>query len=156
MNSLESATSLRPLPPGLPHWLGGVHRQICDLVAHLPSAPPSTVAALALDRWLLPRLPDDARQALQGRIVALQVSDFGLQVRLVLERSGFTAAPEHGRCALCIRATAGAFLRLARGEDDPDRLFFERQLVMEGDTELGLVLKNTLDAIGPLWQPARH
>jgi len=22
---------------------------------------------------------------------------------------------------------------------------------MEGDTELGLVLKNTLDAIGPLW-----
>ena len=24
---------------------------------------------------------------------------------------------------------------------------------MEGDTELGLVLKNTLDAIGPLWTP---
>jgi predicted lipid carrier protein YhbT len=23
--------------------------------------------------------------------------------------------------------------------------------VMEGDTEMGLVLKNTLDAIGPLW-----
>jgi predicted lipid carrier protein YhbT len=30
-------------------------------------------------------------------------------------------------------------------------MFFERVLVMEGDTELGLVLKNTLDAIGPLW-----
>jgi predicted lipid carrier protein YhbT len=29
---------------------------------------------------------------------------------------------------------------------------------MEGDTELGLVLKNTLDAIGPLWPrpPARR
>ena len=40
---------------------------------------------------------------------------------------------------------------LERGEEDPDRLFFERALVMEGDTELGLVLKNTLDAIGPLW-----
>ncbi|MBS0304919.1 MAG: hypothetical protein JSR43_05995, partial [Proteobacteria bacterium] len=35
--------------------------------------------------------------------------------------------------------------------DDADRLFFDRALVMEGDTELGLVLKNTLDAIGPLW-----
>ena len=34
--------------------------------------------------------------------------------------------------------------------DDADRLFFERALVMEGDTELGLILKNTLDAIGPL------
>jgi predicted lipid carrier protein YhbT len=42
-----------------------------------------------------------------------------------------------------------------RGDDDPDRLFFERVLVMEGDTEMGLVLKNTLDAIGPLvrWPP---
>ena len=38
-----------------------------------------------------------------------------------------------------------------RGDDDADRLFFERALVMEGDTEMGLVLKNTLDAIGPLW-----
>jgi predicted lipid carrier protein YhbT len=28
---------------------------------------------------------------------------------------------------------------------------------MEGDTEFGLILKNTLDAIGPLWQsPQRH
>jgi O2-independent ubiquinone biosynthesis accessory factor UbiT len=25
--------------------------------------------------------------------------------------------------------------------------------VMEGDTEYGLILKNTLDAIGPLWPP---
>jgi hypothetical protein len=31
------------------------------------------------------------------------------------------------------------------------RLFFERALVMEGDTEFGLMIKNTLDAIGPLW-----
>jgi len=25
--------------------------------------------------------------------------------------------------------------------------------VMEGDTEFGLMIKNTLDAIGPLWPP---
>ncbi len=145
----------RPLPPGLPAALGGIHRRICDLVEHLPSAPPSTLAALALNRWLLHRLPDDARHALQGRIVALHVSDFGLRVRLLLGPGGFSAAAEQGDCALCIRATAGGYLRLARGEEDPDRLFFERELVMEGDTELGLVLKNSLDAIGPLWQEQR-
>jgi hypothetical protein len=38
-----------------------------------------------------------------------------------------------------------------RGADDADRLFFDGALVMEGDTEFGLMLKNTLDAIGPLW-----
>ncbi|HLV27960.1 MAG TPA: SCP2 sterol-binding domain-containing protein, partial [Burkholderiaceae bacterium] len=35
---------------------------------------------------------------------------------------------------------------IQRGED-PDTLFFSRRLVMEGDTELGLLVKNTLDAL---------
>jgi len=48
------------------------------------------------------------------------------------------------------RCGAASYLRLLRGDDDADRLFFERALVMEGDTEYGLLLKNTLDAIGPL------
>ncbi|HQY09335.1 MAG TPA: SCP2 sterol-binding domain-containing protein [Burkholderiaceae bacterium] len=145
-------SSQRPLPPGLPVALGSIHRRICDLVEHLPSAPPSTLAAMALNRWLLHRLPDDARAALQGRVVALHVSDFGMRVRLRLEPAGFVAAADRGGSDLCIRATAGGYLRLARGDEDPDRLFFERELVMEGDTELGLVLKNSLDAIGPLWE----
>jgi predicted lipid carrier protein YhbT len=37
--------------------------------------------------------------------------------------------------------------RLAARKEDPDTLFFSRRLVMEGDTELGLLIKNTLDAI---------
>lgn len=45
---------------------------------------------------------------------------------------------------LSIRATSAAVWRFVRGDDDADRLFFERALVMKGDTELGLVLKNTL------------
>lgn len=140
----------RPLPPGLPEALAPLHRRLCERVEQLPSAPPSTLAALLLNRRLLPRLPDDARQALQGRTVALHVLDFGLRVRLRLGPGGFAAAPEGDGADLCIRACAGGYLRLARGEEDPDRLFFERELIMEGDTELGLVLKNTLDAIGPL------
>ncbi|HEX7954152.1 MAG TPA: SCP2 sterol-binding domain-containing protein, partial [Burkholderiales bacterium] len=46
-----------------------------------------------------------------------------------------------------ISAGTRDFLRLARREADPDTLFFDRKLLIEGDTELGLLLKNTLDAI---------
>jgi predicted lipid carrier protein YhbT len=35
---------------------------------------------------------------------------------------------------------------LAR-QQDPDTLFFHRKLAIEGDTELGLVVKNLLDRI---------
>lgn len=141
----------RPLPPGLPGWLAPWHRRAAALLERLPSAPPSFVAARALDRALLPRLPEDARQALRGRVVALELSDFGLRLRLRLEAAGFVPAGDAAPAALRIAATAPGWLRLARGEDDPDRLFFDRVLVMEGDTELGLVLKHALDAIGPLW-----
>lgn len=46
----------------------------------------------------------------------------------------------------------GAKVLLARRVEDPDTLFFARRLIMEGDTELGLVVKNALDAVE--WSPA--
>ncbi len=48
---------------------------------------------------------------------------------------------------LTIRSTVSGFLALALRREDPDTLFFTRRLVMTGDTELGLVVKNVLDAI---------
>lgn len=75
-----------------------------------------------------------------------------MRVRLQLGAGGFQVARSHSATALRIVAPANSYFRLLRGEDDADRLFFERALVMEGDTEMGLVLKNTLDAIGPLWR----
>ena len=75
----------------------------------------------------------------------------GLALPLLLRSNGFAVAPRSAAPALRIAAAASAYWRLLAGQDDADRLFFERQLVMEGDTEMGLVLKNTLDAIGPLW-----
>ena len=102
----------------------------------------------------LPRLDASARAALAGRTVEVELVETALRVRLELGPSGFRVAGG-GEPALRIRAQTAALWALARGEDDADRLFFERKLVMEGDTEYGLILKNTLDAIGPLWGPSR-
>lgn len=155
-----NATTTRPLPAfvarrlplPLTERLQPLHARLVGLVERLPQAPPSFALCKALDRVLWPRLPEDARAALRGRTVALQVTDFGVKVRLRVGEQGFEVAGAEDEVALTIRATSEGFLLLARGEDDPDRLFFERKLLMEGDTELGLVLKNTLDAIGPLWR----
>jgi predicted lipid carrier protein YhbT len=151
--TLPPTSTLRPLPARMPVWLAPWHRRMADLVERLPTQPPSALLAMALNRWLLPRLPEDARNALQGRAVALTVRDLGVRVCLRLEPHGFVAAPAGAEPVLHILATSEAFWQLARGDQDPDRMFFERRLVMEGDTELGLVLKNTLDAIGPDWLP---
>ncbi|EXJ09542.1 ubiquinone anaerobic biosynthesis accessory factor UbiT [Nitrincola nitratireducens] len=36
---------------------------------------------------------------------------------------------------------------MAKRTEDPDSLFFQRQLSIEGDTELGLGIKNLLDSL---------
>lgn len=46
-----------------------------------------------------------------------------------------------------IRGSARAFITLAERKQDPDQLFFQRKLVVEGDTALGLGLKNLLDSL---------
>lgn len=126
--------------------------KVKPLVQRLPMQPPSLVLALAMNKLLLPRLPADAKAALSGRSVEVAVTDLGLAMKLQLGERGFVLAPQSKPVALRIAAALPDYLRLLRGEDDADRLFFERALVMEGDTEMGLVLKNTLDALGPLFR----
>ena len=146
MNQPSTGFAL-PLPPGFAF----VRERVRRVVQALPTEPPSFVLARVLDRVLLPRLPADSRRLLSEHCVEIEVTDLGLRVRLVLSAAGFRVASRAAPVALAIRAPIASYVRLLRGQDDPDRLFFERLLVMEGDTELGLVLKNTLDAIGPLW-----
>lgn len=50
-----------------------------------------------------------------------------------------------------IRGSWRAFRDMAEGKLDPDQLFFQRKLVIEGDTELGLGIKNLLDGLD--WRP---
>ena len=135
---------------GLPAPLRGAALRLRTLVRRLPVQPPSFVVARLLDRTLWPRLDDGQRAMLGSRCVEVEVIETGLRVRLVLGDQGFRVARGDEPSAVIVRAQAAALWRLVRGEDDADRLFFERALVMEGDTEFGLVLKNTLDAIGPL------
>lgn len=52
-----------------------------------------------------------------------------------------------GPAEATIRGSLGAFKTLAERKQDPDQLFFQRKLVIEGDTELGLALKNLLDSL---------
>ncbi|MBI5718881.1 MAG: SCP2 sterol-binding domain-containing protein [Burkholderiales bacterium] len=139
------------LPP-LPAALGAAVARVRGIVRRLPPQPPSWLAALWLDRALLPRLSASQRRSLADHVVELELLEPGLRLRLVLGERGFAAAGAGRAPVLVIRARTQALWRLARGEDDADRLFFDRALVMEGDTEFGLELKNALDAIGPLWR----
>ena len=124
----------------LPHFVGAVHER-------LPQLPPTlgltTALNLALDRIL----PRDTLAPLAGKLVCLRVTDGGLTLNFTLTEKGFRPAVSSARPDLMISAKARDLMALALREEDPDTLFFSRRLLMEGDTDLGLLVKNTLDAI---------
>lgn len=124
----------------LPRIVGAVHER-------LPQLPPTlgltTALNLALDRIL----PRDTLAPLTGKLVCLRVTDGGLTLLFTLTEKGFRPAVSSSQPDLMISARARDFIALAIREEDPDTLFFNRRLVMEGDTDLGLLVKNTLDAV---------
>lgn len=122
---------------------------VARLVARLPQQPPTHVLTLALNLALDRILPRDTLAPLTGRHLQMRVLDAGLTLDFTLAATGFRRATPTagGKPDLVISATTRDFMALALREEDPDTLFFSRRLRMEGDTDLGLLVKNTLDAV---------
>ena len=119
--------------------------------AKLPVLPPTLALTTALNLAPARILPRDVLAPLTGKRIEVRVRDAGLTLGFTLGPRGFRPLPARGAPPdLALTATARDFLALALREEDPDTLFFSRRLLMEGDTELGLLVKNTLD--GADWQ----
>lgn len=121
---------------------------LAKISAHLPQFPPTLALVSVLN--LVPEavLSRVTLAPLEGRHLRVCVLDAGLSLDFTLRGAYFrplcaTATPTD----LVISASARDFIALALREEDADTLFFGRRLVMVGDTELGLLVKNTLDAI---------
>jgi O2-independent ubiquinone biosynthesis accessory factor UbiT len=131
-------------------------KPLAAIFARLPSYPPSAVLAAALNAGLAPQLPDDVRARLLNKRLRIEVRDARITMDFTWTGERFRALPRQSQPDLTIGASAPDFLLLAQRKEDPDTLFFSRRLNLEGDTELGLVVKNTLDALDlPVFDLAR-
>lgn len=86
---------------------------------------------------------------LADKSVCIQVTD--LDFSLVFSGRG-QALQIHApgmRTEVTLTSDSNSLLAMITGNADPDTLFFRRKLVLEGDTELGLALKNFLDSCEP-------
>lgn len=117
--------------------------------ARLPQWPHSVNLALALNAArTLGVLPADTLAQIEGKRFRVTVTDTGMVADFTCRGGAFRplfAAP--GTPDLQFTAPLSAFLQLVSRQEDPDTLFFKRTLSVEGDTELGLLVKNMLDAL---------
>ena len=116
---------------------------------------PVKLAPFALKRQVLEQvLSWQFRQALaegelgflEGRWLSIHVRDIGL-LWYTSVVDGRLVVSQQADADVSFSADASDLLMIAARKQDPDTLFFQRRLVIEGDTELGLYVKNLMDAI---------
>lgn len=113
----------------------------------LPDSLHSRLMALALNRVFAPQVASGEMDFLNGRAVCIRVKDARFSWRLMLHHGRFIPCNRVISPDVTISGDAYDFLLLATRREDSDTLFFQRRLSIEGDTELGLQLKNVLDGV---------
>ena len=121
----------------------------------MPIGLHSHTLAAALNRVLGESIASGELDFLEGRCVAIEIDDIGVRYRLGLADGRIRGYGAKVQPQAAIAGGLKELLLLAARREDADTLFFARRLRMSGSTELGLHLKNYLDAFEPpkSWEP---
>ena len=135
-----------------------IHRLLTPLTLPLRLMPiglHSRALAAVLNTVLSDALREGELDFLEGRLVAVEIDDLGVGYRLGVRDGRILGFGGRDGADATIAGGIRELLLLAARREDADTLFFQRRLRMSGDTELGLYLKNFLDAFEPpaRWQP---
>ncbi|AZC38001.1 Putative lipid carrier protein [Pseudomonas chlororaphis subsp. piscium] len=134
-------------------WLLRGADRVLPLLRRVPFGVQRLALQQGLNRCLAEPLRAGEFDLLRRRWLCLRIPDLGLVWYVTRDRDGLRIAAR-ARADVTISGNWREFLLLASRQEDPDTLFFRRRLVIEGDTELGLTLKNLIDSLDPDVLPA--
>lgn len=115
-------------------------------IQFIPQSLQKAVLEQVLNRVFKTALSDGEMDFLQSGAIRVHITDVPFDWRFQVQQ-GYLQAGTDTHYTAEIRGNFKAFTALASQTVDPDTLFFQRRLVIEGDTELGLHMKNFMDSI---------
>ncbi|WP_043649478.1 ubiquinone anaerobic biosynthesis accessory factor UbiT [Chitinilyticum litopenaei] len=121
-----------------------IPQPVVAVLSRLPEAPPTLALVTALNLVRRRLWPEEDFAWLTGRRVRMAISDLACGVTFSFDGQHFVLASQPAD--VVFSASLADYWIIARRQEDPDTLFFQRRLTISGDTELGLQLKNLMDA----------
>ncbi|MGL5336784.1 MAG: ubiquinone anaerobic biosynthesis accessory factor UbiT [Enterovibrio sp.] len=120
-----------------------------QIPAKLTPAPiRNLIVKSALQQALAAQIVQGELDFLQGRTLEVRVNDLDFCTFISLQAHTLVVTHEQeGEADVRFSGCLNDLLLLAARKEDPDTLFFQRRLLIEGDTELGLQVKNALDSV---------
>ena len=92
-------------------------------------------------------LADGDFEFLQDKWLKIAIEDLGLAWFISYQSEQLLIAETAPQVDVSFAAQLNDLILIAGRKEDPDSLFFQRRLRIEGDTELGLEVKNLMDSI---------
>lgn len=117
----------------------------------IPDQLHSSLVARVCNHFLRGQALESRLYELEGKKLSIQITDIPVDLRFTI-RNGKLHRTVTGGWDARISGELASFWLLATRAEDPDTLFFNRRLNIEGDTETGLHVKNILDALEYDWQ----
>ena len=105
------------------------------------------VLSLVLNQAFREPLQHGELDFLDGARVRINVTDLNIDWLISVGSENFTSIDRELTEDVRISGESPDFILLATRHADPDTLFFQRRIRIEGDTELGLGVKNTMDSM---------
>ncbi len=125
-------------------------RRVPALVKRLPKPPffiQKKVADKILQTLFAEQIEMEEFDFLEEHFLQLCIEDMDLSFLLTVKNNQLVLTDSVVQADIIFRGSSREFLLLVSRIEDPDTLFFQRRLVIEGDTELGLYIKNSIDGI---------
>lgn len=104
-------------------------------------------ADLVLNRLFKKYIHQGDLDFLNGRYWKIEITDIARSLFIQLNRDRLAITFTAPQTDLVFKGPVASFITLALKEQDPDSLFFNRQLSIVGDTALGLEIKNFIDRL---------
>ncbi|RJG51296.1 ubiquinone anaerobic biosynthesis accessory factor UbiT [Motilimonas pumila] len=112
-----------------------------------PKALQQGAIQAALNRLLASNIAEGDVDFLIDKWLHVHITDLDLSWVMSLQREKITVKLGQHAADVHFSADLNDLVLIAGRKEDPDTLFFQRRLHISGDTELGLEVKNLLDAL---------
>jgi predicted lipid carrier protein YhbT len=132
----------------IPEFVRPVAKKVIGLPGrYTPYALQKQVLSLVLNQAFREPLRHGELDFLADAKVRIKVTDLCIDWLIRVGSDKFTPLERTLKDDVCISGESVDFVLLATRQADPDTLFFQRRIRIEGDTELGLGIKNTMDSM---------
>lgn len=129
------------------NWVSSIPKLIRPINKLIPENIINFGSEQLLNRFFKEEILSGELDFISEKTVEIKVKDIDLSLFLTLKGGQLKSLKSPANADVKLSADGDALLLLIYGKVDPDTLFFNRKLMVKGNTELGLHLKNFLDTI---------